>query len=74
MQNAIVDTARLKPGWYALGIEDEEGDINWDTAPLYNFIGDHTWVDEAGNIIDGFWDNLLQVKVSMFAADAYLPQ
>lgn len=73
-QNVITDAATLKPGWYCVGFENEEGDINWGGSPIYHYVGDGCWEDDDGNAVDYFFDTFLQLNVSTDAADAYLPQ
>lgn len=64
----------LVPGWYAIGFQGEDGQINWGAAPIYRYVGDGEWVDEEESPIDSFYDPFLQLRVATNAADAYLPQ
>lgn len=66
---------QLKAGcWYALGIEDEESNINWSGAPLLCYDGEGQWSGEDGELVESIWDAFLQMPVSPNAADAYAPQ
>lgn len=72
--NVIVGCSHLKPGWYGIGFEDDDGHINWNTAPICRYLGDGLWEDDDGNAVDAFWDPVLQLYVATDAPDAFLPQ
>lgn len=69
----VTDEALLEPGrWYAVGFEDDEGEINWWSAELARYEGDGEWTDEDGCAKEGFYDPYMGVRCS--GADAYLRQ
>lgn len=69
----VTDEALLEPGrWYAVGFEDDEGEINWWSAELARYEGDGQWTDEDGRSIDSFYDPHMGLRCR--GADAYLRQ
>lgn len=65
------EASALTPGWYAVGIKDINDEINWQAAPLYEYIGDGEWQDECGDSVLWVWDSVLQCNVGINSADAY---
>lgn len=70
----ITDVAELTPGWYCVGFADESGNIDWGGTPIYHYLGESCWEDDAGESVESFWDTFLQVNVATNAADGYLRQ
>ena len=70
----ITNAAMLQPGWYCIGFENEKGEINWGASPIYHYVGDGCWEDEEKNVVDHFFDPVLQIAVSTDSADGYLLQ
>lgn len=69
----ITDETLLEPGrWYAIGFENDDGEIEWWSADLARYEGDGQWTDEDGELVEGFYDRHMGVWCS--GADAYLPQ
>jgi hypothetical protein len=68
------DEKDLTPGkWYALGISNEEGVIEWGGARLARYDGDGCWSDEDGEI-ERIWDPLLQTYIAPGAAEEFAEQ
>jgi hypothetical protein len=65
----------LQPGkWYAIGLEDENGNIDWDGAPLYKYEGEGIWTADDGEPAGMIWDAYLDMPISIRYADAYMLQ
>ena len=75
METKIFESAaELEPGWYAVGVKDIEDEINWQCAPLYKYLGDECWVDECGEVVEDTWDSVIQMRININSADAYMQQ
>lgn len=71
----IHDIAALTPGnWYAVGIENLDGEINWGGMPIHKYEGDGQWSDDYREPVEEVWDAGIQMSVSINAADAYMVQ
>jgi hypothetical protein len=65
---------QLTPGkWYALGIENLEGRIEWGGARLARYDGEGCWSDEDGEVAE-IWDAMLQAWIPPGAADQFAEQ
>ncbi len=65
----------LTPGkWYLVGLENEDGQIDWQHAPLYKFHGAGEWTDDSGEYAEEIYDPTLEMHVSLSSADDYLEQ
>lgn len=70
----LIDEAQLEPGrWYAVGMGDEEGRIDWASAPLLRYEGAGCWSDEAGEVEEVF-DPFLQAHIPPSAAEQLVEQ
>lgn len=73
--NVITNPQDLTAGkWYALGVENDDGAINWAGAMLARYDGDGCWSDENDEPVDGLFDPVLQCMVGMGSADGYVVQ
>lgn len=73
MNAQTVSFENLQVGkWYCIGFENQNGEIEWGGAALYQWNGD-CWLDDEGEPRILF-DCNLQLNVADDAADAYLPQ
>jgi hypothetical protein len=69
-----IDESQLTPGkWYALGLGNAEGLIEWGGARFARYEGDGCWSDEDGEI-ERIWDPLLQAWIEPGAADQFALQ
>lgn len=57
--------------WYAIGIANLDGDINWGGAPLFRYEGEGCWASEEGEPVETVWDVAFQTEVGINSADAY---
>lgn len=66
-----------EPGWYCIGWDREDPKDQEDFGPhfddIYEFDGEN-WYDADGRDKDSLWDAVLQMPVSMGAADYYVKQ
>lgn len=73
--NTVKHQSDLQPGWYAIGFVGDEGSsIDWNGAPIYQYLGEGAWMDDDGEPVEGFFDPVLQMTVTTDSADAYLRQ
>ncbi len=65
-----------EPGWFCLGFDRLDPDLQADLGPsmegIYRFDG-QDWYDENGDKKEGTYDPELAVAVSMTCADYYVP-
>lgn len=70
----VKDPAQLEPGrWYAIGVENEEDQVDWYGAELMLYLGDGEWMDEHGPR-ETVWDPLIQQSIPVSDADAFALQ
>ena len=75
MTSIITNASDLVSGkWYAIGLEDETGCIDWAGAPIHFYAGDGKWRDDAGEDVREVWDTFLQLPVGINGADAFCAQ
>ena len=75
MATIITNTNQLTANkWYAIGLEDETGCIDWSKAPIYFYAGNGEWRDDAQEDVREVWDTFLQLPVGINGADAFCAQ
>ncbi|ADV02190.1 hypothetical protein [Alicycliphilus denitrificans] len=69
-------TYPVKPGWYCLGFDRLDDQVQADIGPtmedIYRFDG-QDWYDEHGEKKEGTFDPELGIEVGMTGADYYVP-
>lgn len=68
----VTDASTLTPGCYSVGIKNEDSELDWNSAPFYQYVGEGSWLDEAGEEVESFFDPILQLHVATNAPDAYM--
>jgi hypothetical protein len=70
----LTEEHELTPGkWYALGIRDLDGAIDWGGARLLRYDGEGCWSDEDGEV-ERLWDPFCAAWVAPAAADEFVVQ
>lgn len=73
--NIITDSKELVEGkWYAIGLKDLHGEIDWGGAPIYRYEGNDEWTNDSGSDVEYTLDVWTQVSIHISDADAFMPQ
>lgn len=75
MITIITNKSELVAGkWYAIGIEDLDGNIDWGGAPIYRYEGNDEWTNDSGSDVEYTLCVWTQVEIHISDADAFMPQ
>lgn len=77
MKDQLSTAYPTEPGWYCLGFDRVDRNIQADIGPhmegIYQFTGE-LWLEESGEPVDRIYDPSIGMFVAMSAADYYVRQ